>query len=217
MKATPTPPRLNPAQRRDLKKLDGVTDQQLVFLERAARDMAFDLQRSASCNDTRDLLKELKKHTGAAAKLVARLEGAKRPSASAEALGHLNAAGARVGWQFHAEHADNVGYPVASKIVLLAFAIANEALDAAPKARRTPTVASWRAIESIAEALARPDDAASRAAAAALPVSRTLPKVARPSFLRVAQVMFEVATGQEGANPDRSIRQYLARMKASPA
>lgn len=215
MTTTPRGKRFSVAQRQALRRLDGLTSPQLDALEKALRTVAFELEPSARLIDVRDELQALAKDLGAAARRVMRWERAKRPAPGCEALGHLNLAGAQLGRAARPDDGTWPDYVVGSEAIKLAAAIADAALAGGPRAKRVAAPASWRAIDAIYEALWRPEDDKSRAAAAALPVTRTEARRLGPSFRRVAQVAFQCATGNQRANPDRSIREYLAR-RAQP-
>lgn len=234
--------RFTAKQRRELQKGEGLTDAQVLYLERALNNVAFELQRSPAVNDVRDKLADLHKHLAAADKACKKLVAAARPNAGAEARGHLGIAAGQVGWTrlkralldvlqadaaelggrelgstpdgFGATAQDvllNDTIPPGADLIQLAAVVVAHALNAAPRRRRSASVAPPRAIEFIDEAIQRPTDDASRAAAERLRVSRSPSKPGKPSFSNVARIVFDAARGEEGVTPDRAIRAYLSQ------
>lgn len=214
-------PRFDGEQRRELRERQRLTVAQIEALERALPEVAACLQRSAPANEVRGRLTRIATLLNAAEAEVLELAGAQRPDAAHEAFGHLQMAGAQVGWSADAQEAGCLGYPVAVDAISLVAAIARRAVELAPKARRSPNRASALAVDAIVDALWRPDDEESLAVAAKLRVSQSPPSVRRPTFMRIAQIVFDAAargsTGEADGDvlpsPDRSIRLYLAQVK----
>lgn len=210
-------PHLSDAQKRELMRVEGLTCDQVRALERAVHDVAFFLQRSAAANDVRSELQKLVTAMGVAARLLDRWRSAERPSPGVEAFGHLKTVGAALGRAKSALDSAWQGLPDAAELVRHLDEVARQTLADAPTKRRSRTRASPFAISAIRDALDKPTDDASRAAAARLPVSRSAPSNGAPSFMRVAEVVFEAATGDAASSPERSIRLYLEAARSGDA
>lgn len=220
-------PRFTQQERDQLAVVHGLTPPQLMWLERHLGVILDCLGPHNRMGDVRDELQRLHSDMEVVAARLKRWAGATRPAPGAEAIGHLNIAGA----EFAAKHEapDDGTWPeqlVASELALLLSGAIKLAVGNAPEKKRWQHPASPAAIAKILERLNRPSDAASRAAAIALVPSRTAEgKSDGPSFRGVADIVFAAcfrALNQHRGSPDArvptassSIRTYLESLPAS--
>ena len=217
-------PRFSEEDRLALANLHGLTNSQLMWLERHLGVILDQLGPHDRMDDVRAELRALCTDLAKSRTRVNRWAAAVRPSPGAEALGHLNIAGAS--FERDGSRPDDGTWPeliVASDLVLLLAEIAKKAVAVAPSSPRVSHRASPRAIETILERLNRPTDAASARAAAALKPRRAeTSKRTGPSFRGVADIVFAAAyraLNAHGGNPDAkvptaatSIRAYLDQL-----
>lgn len=196
------------AQRRDLSRLEGLSQAQVLELERALPDIAHYLQPIAPASAVDAQLNRLAEKAAALNREALRMARSIRPDPGAEAFGRLQMAGAQVGWNLSSMECGATGYPVAADLIQLVADITAFALHKSPGVQRHAGNASIHAIDAIVTALHKPTDPASRAAAACIKVTCTEPSPKRPSFLRLARMVFEVAAGNPAASPERAIRKY---------
>lgn len=205
------------AQRRDLARQDGLTLDQITYLQRALRSIAYDLEPLAPAQDIADELNGLVHDIGAACNRVRSWEKAAQHSAKAVALGTLGMATASLNLERMPANIEPSGHLVAVEHLMLLERVVLTARGAAraTKGRRAP--GGCRAVEAIVEAINRPTDPASVAAARAVPVARTEGPANKPSFRRLADTVFAAATSGKGsvAGAEWAIRKYLKRLKAN--
>lgn len=214
-------------ERDELAAVHRLTPPQLMWLERHLGVILDHLGPHNCMEDVRAELQGLHSEMEVVATRLKRWAGATRPSPGAEAIGHLNIAGA----EFAATHEapDDGTWPeqlVASELALLLSGAIKLAAGNTPATRRWQHPASPAAIATIMERLNRPSDPASRAAALALVPSRTAERKSDgPSFRGVADIVFAAcfrALNQHRGSPDAtvptatsSIRAYLESLPAS--
>lgn len=219
-------PRFNDDERCQLQQQNGLTMQQVFWLERHLGVILDELGPHVPMADVRGELLDFRREVNAVHKRMHRWTRLSPPSPGAEALGHLSIAGAEIGGSD--ARPDDGTWPeqvVVFELVMLLNQIALKAIKSAPSVRRPKHSVSPRAVAKIVERLKRPSDDASRNAAAALTPSYSDVKLGKgngPSFLAVVTVVFAAVHralhAHQGrpdavaASPAKSIEAYLSQL-----